>query len=68
MPNKAIIQTRLESNFPFSLCGGSTIEVVNLSNNENKIAIKYLEYNKLIKGNNWFELLTKWEEENSKKS
>lgn len=54
MPNKASSQTRLESNVPFSLYGASMIEVVNLSNDENKIAIKYREYNKLIKGNNLF--------------
>ena len=54
MPSKAFIQTRLESNVPFTLCEASTIEVVNLSNDENKIAIKCIEYNKLIKGNNLF--------------
>lgn len=68
MRNKVSSQTRLESSVPCKQCKETTVEVVNLAKGDtNKIALKCPKCGTQIKGDNLFELLSKWEEINLEK-
>lgn len=68
MRNKVSSQTRLESSVPCSKCGDTTVEVINFSKeDEFKMGLRCASCDNQIKGNSLFELLSKWEEENTKK-
>lgn len=66
MRNKVNSQTRIESSIPCQKCGSTTVEIITTSDKENKIQLKCSGCDCSLNGDNLFELLTKWEEENRK--
>lgn len=66
MRNKVNSQTRIESSIPCKKCGSTTVEIINTNDKDKRVQLKCSGCDCSLLGDNLFELLTKWEEKNSK--